>query len=181
MGETVPEKSSPEWSFEGEIVGLLELAAAQIEIAVRESDTPIAELSAVVEALAAQAGRLELEAEQLRRALPARSESLAEEALRLRRQLQRATVALQFHDRLTQRLANARQALKTLASAVDARQQHESADAWHTLRDRLRSQCSMEHERLMFDLLINGASPEEVLAALGEMGPVGAAGNVDLF
>jgi hypothetical protein len=39
----------------------------------------------------------------------------------------------------------------------------------------------MEHERLMFDLLIGGASADEVLVALNTLKSGSSAGHVDLF
>ena len=92
-----------------------------------------------------------------------------------------ASVALQFHDRLVQRLAHAREALEVLAGAVADRHQHHSRADWDRLRDGIRAQYSMEQERVIFDLLVGGASPESVLDTLKNLHDSGAPGHVDLF
>jgi hypothetical protein len=99
----------------------------------------------------------------------------------LRHRARESAVALQFHDRLVQRLEHVRDSLAALGDFVDA-QAHQGPKAdWAGLRSRIRSRYSMEQERVMFDLLVSGATPEQVLHALAELRLGGCAGHVDLF
>lgn len=136
-----------------ELVSLLGLAAAQIEVALRESEGPVATLAEIVTSLGPTTAG------------------------------QEAATALQFHDRLTQRLTHVRDTLAALSEFVDLRGQAGSASAadWDALRNDIRGRYSMEQERVMFDLLVRGATPDEVLGALAEIRTGGAASHVDLF
>jgi hypothetical protein len=136
---------------EEELVSLLGLAASQIEVALHEAEPPVAELAGIVAGLGAGRARAA------------------------------ATTALQFHDRLTQRLTHVRDTLASLAKFLDERAHHGPGSNWERLRSDIRGQYSMEQERVMFDLLIGGATPDQVLHALAEMRTTGAASHVDLF
>jgi hypothetical protein len=90
--------------------------------------------------------------------------------------------ALQYHDRLVQRLSHVRDTLSALAGFLLGRASERGPVAdWDQLRADIRSRYSMEQERLMFDLLVRGASPDEVLRALATLQVGGAASRVDLF
>jgi len=141
----------PAAAGDAQLVSLLGLAASQIEVALREAEPPVAELAEIVAGLGTTA------------------EGSA------------AAAALQFHDRLTQRLTHVRDALAALATFLGERSPQDSGSHWERLRRHIRGQLSMEPERLMFDLLVGGATPEQVLKALAEMRANGAAGHVDLF
>jgi len=141
----------PAFAGEEEVVSLLGLAASQIEVALREAEPSVAELATIVAGLGAT------------------PEGVA------------AATALQFHDRLTQRMTHVRDTLASLAKFLDERSHHGPGSNWDRLRADIRSQYSMEQERLMFDLLVGGATPEQVLEALSEMRTNGAASHVDLF
>jgi len=142
---------TPAFAGEEEVVSLLGLAASQIEVALREAEPPVAELAAIVAGLGATA------------------EGAA------------AATALQFHDRLTQRMTHVRDTLASLAKFLDERAHHGPGSNWERLRADIRTQYSMEQERVMFDLLVGGATPDQVLEALSEMRTNGAASHVDLF
>ncbi|MBS0395985.1 MAG: hypothetical protein JSR54_15290 [Proteobacteria bacterium] len=134
-----------------ELVSLLGLAASQIEVALREAEHPVAELADVVAGLGAGGVGAT------------------------------AATALQFHDRLTQRLTHVRDTLASLAKFLDERSHHGPGSNWDRLRADIRGRYSMEQERVMFDLLVGGASPDQVLEALAELRTSGAASHVDLF
>jgi hypothetical protein len=134
-----------------ELVSLLALAASQIEVALREAEAPVAVLAEIVAGLGPGA------------------------------EAERATTALQFHDRLVQRLSHVQETLASLAKFVGARSHVGPASNWARLRDSIRGRFSMEQERVMFDLLVGGATPDQVLAALTDLRSGGAASHVDLF
>ena len=141
----------PARAADGELVSLHGLAASQIEVALREAEPQVAELAAIVTGLGTT---------------PAGAT---------------AATALQFHDRLNQRLTHVRDTLASLAKFLDECAHHGPGSNWERLRSDIRGQYSMEQERVMFDLLVGGATPEQVLQALAEMRSSGAASHVDLF
>lgn len=142
---------APALAGDVELVKLLGLAASQIEAALREAEPPVAALAGIVARLGETA------------------EGRA------------AATALQFHDRLTQRLTHVRDTLASLARFLGERSPRGPGGGWESLRRDIRGRYSMERERVMFDLLVGGATPDQVLEALAEMRTNGAAGRVDLF
>jgi hypothetical protein len=179
----VPAETRADGVTERELVTMLGLAASQIEVSVRDSEQPVATLGRAVAAIGAAADVLDGSLAQLpdgngcagvRRLLEAQRDAL-------RRRADEAAVALQFHDRLVQRLTHVRDSLAALGEFVDARAHHGPGADWDGLRRRIREQFSMEQERVMFDLLVNGATPEQALRALADHRVGGAAGHVDLF
>jgi hypothetical protein len=166
-----------------ELVAMLGLAASQIEVSLRDSEQPVQTLCRAIASLGAAADVLDGSLAQLpeiescaevRRMLEAQRDAL-------RHRARDSAVALQFHDRLVQRLEHVRDSLAALGDFVDA-QAHQGSNAdWEGLRSRIRSRYSMEQERVMFDLLVSGATPDQVLHALTELRVGGSAGHVDLF
>ncbi len=134
-----------------ELVSLLGLAASQIEVALREAEAPVAALGEVLGGL---------------------GDTPAGRA---------GATALQYHDRLTQRLTHVRDTLAALAEFLSAPGKRSLATDWDQLRADIRARYSMEQERLIFDLLVRGSTPDEVLRALSDLSIGGAAGHVDLF
>lgn len=167
-----------DWSFDAEIVGFVEMARSQIALALREAEAPISELGACIADIGAACRRVARMAGEEGPDALAELESSAD---RIAARLRDASVALQFHDRLAQRLAHAREALEVLAGAVADRHMHHSRADWDRLRAGIRSQYSMEQERVIFDLLVGGATPERVLDTLRNLHDAGAPGHVDLF
>lgn len=155
-----------------ETARFLDLAAAQVEVALREGE---ADLGALTEAFAAIGAELQ----RVRALDPA--PPVASACSRMENQLAVAVVAFQFFDRLSQRLQHVQEALQRIAGIVSDGSDVPGHEAWERLRRNIRASYSMEHERLMFDLLVGGASADEVLAALAALKSGGTAGHVELF
>lgn len=144
-----------------EVVRFLDLTATQLEIALRESEKPVGTIAAAIGELASDMRTLE---EQLPGVGP---------------RLREAVVALQYYDRLSQRLTHVRDGLMLLAGAL----QNPAAGqaAWAPLHERVRSQYSMEQERRIFELAVAGAAPEEFSKALAAHDADAPDDRVELF
>jgi hypothetical protein len=70
---------------------------------------------------------------------------------------QRAMRALQFHDRLSQRITHVRDALARLHASVATGQCGE----WQTINEAIRALYTMEDERQIFDALVTRRLPRE--------------------
>lgn len=136
---------------DGDLATLLALAAAQLDVAIRETEAPVAVLADAVASMGAGS--------------TARA----------------AATALQFHDRLVQKLGHVRDTLASLAAYADRPAAGIAATDWQTLRAAIRERYSMEQEKLMFDLLVGGSSADEVIRALNDLSANGAPGHADLF
>lgn len=180
-----PTQRSADWSPSAEAARFLDLAAAQVEVALREGEADVNALTAAFAEIGAATGELQnVVASALVDPATARLE-LTRQCDLIQQKLGRAVVAFQFFDRLNQRLQHVQDALQRISGLVDGRAEAaapgEDRDAWERLREHIRSTYSMEHERLMFDLLIGGASADEVLVALNTLKSGSSAGHVDLF
>lgn len=176
-----PDIDTESWSFDGEVIAFVDMAKAQIAIALREAEPAVAELGAMVSDVGSVARRLEALATSVRAQDAALAESIASETHALTERARAAAVSLQFHDRLVQRMTHAHDALDVLAGAIADRRRHHRPADWDRLRQQIRARYSMEQERVIFDLLVGGASTEHVVETLRELRESGTPGHVDFF
>ncbi len=178
-----PERAAlqSDWSFDAEIVGFVSMAKAQIAVAMRDADAPVGDLAQLISDIGLSGLQMRAAVATLDDKASTAVAALANEIETLSARVREASVALQFHDRLVQRLTHAHSVLDMLGEVVSDRQSHRSQADWDHLRTQIRSQYSMEHERLVFDLLVGGASPEHVLEALQNLRETSTPDHADIF
>jgi hypothetical protein len=91
-----------------------------------------------------------------------------------------AVVALQFYDKLIQRIQHVRDGLAIPAEVIEAGPQERSA-AWGQLLDQVRDRYSMVEERVLFDFLLRGTGPREMMQALTDLQGASRPGELELF
>jgi len=160
----------------------LELGAAQLDAAVRESDTRVDVLAGTIGMLASDACDLKKLAHQwttesVPADLQARVQRLAEA---IDQQAQAAITALQFYDKLIQRLTHVRDGLAIPADSTTGGAAY-SAPAWDKLLEQVRARYSTVEERVLFDFMMSGLSAEQMLKALSAMRSSVAAGDYEAF
>ncbi|MCU0760395.1 MAG: hypothetical protein MUF07_14520 [Steroidobacteraceae bacterium] len=170
----------------GELRSFLELGAAQLESAMKDSDARMASLASAVSHIVERLAELCA----LVDALPAGGDAGADVAAlhaRLRAvgaelelDARQAVVALQFYDKLIQRITHVRDGLSIPAEVIEAGPQQRSA-AWERLLDEVRSRYSMVEERVLFDFLIRGTGPREMMQALTDLQGASRPGELELF
>jgi hypothetical protein len=129
---------------------LLELAAAQLEVALQNSNSQVERLAGSVAAFA------RLGAEMCAHQDPA----VAAQGVRVVAEAQRALFAMQFHDQLSQRIQHVRDALGDVHDALDA----PAAPCASDLLKAIRARYTMEDERRLFDAVLGslpGAPPAD--------------------
>jgi hypothetical protein len=129
---------------------LLELAAAQLEVALQNSNSQVERLAGSVSAFA------KLGAEMCAHQDPA----VAAQGVRVVAEAQRALFAMQFHDQLAQRIQHVCDALGDLHDALGA----PDAPCASTLLKAIRARYTMEDERRLFDAVLGsvaGAPPAD--------------------
>jgi hypothetical protein len=132
-----------------ELHAVLAVAAAQLELALREAAGP-------VEALGRSLERLGIGVAQLRGALPATAAISQHATCReLSYDLSVCAESLQFYDRLVQHLAHLREFLLGLSGSPDAAgiRGHEQT-SWEDLRARLHRCLISEGQRELLDLIL---------------------------
>ncbi len=167
-----------------ELRRFLELGAAQLDAAMRESDARVDKLACAVTAVSTDARELEMHV----RALDGGN---AEEAQRARQRIKQladalaahvqATItSLQFYDKLIQRLTHVRDGLAipsdSTANAVDPA----GAD-WNSMLEQVRSRYSMVEERVLFDFMMRGLSADQMLKALTGLRASASPGELEVF
>jgi len=161
----------------------LELGAAQLDAAVRESDTRVDVLAGTIGTLASDASELKKHARQLADTDNAPSDVRAQIqrlAEAIDQQAQAAIIALQFYDKLIQRLTHVRDGLAIPADSTAAIAAGASP-SWTKLLEQVRERYSTVEERVLFDFMMRGLSAEQMLKALTAMRSSVAAGEFEAF
>ena len=81
----------------------------------------------------------------------------------MHQQMQRAIVAFQFYDRLTQKLHHVNESLTHLGDLISDASRLYNPGEWNRIQQEIRSNYTMECERLMFDHIMKGATISEAL------------------
>ena len=144
--------SAEDWCQHRATSRLVSLSAALIESAIEEA---MEDIEALTQSF--------LEVAEKTQSLDGVARSLIEDAERvsmdelmahsqiINREVHNAVGKLQLCDRLAQRLGNVRNNLSELAALLSESSQLHSAERWQGFLQRIRSQYTMEEERLMFD------------------------------
>jgi hypothetical protein len=119
---------------------LLELATAQLEVALQNSNSHVAQLATSVDAISKLGAELRSHQDPV----------VAEQGARLLAEALRAMFAMQYHDQLAQRLEHVRDALGDMHDALSA---PVPAPA-RVLLGVIRSRYTMEDERKLFDVVL---------------------------
>lgn len=162
----------------------LELGAAQLDAAVRESDARVDVLAATIGMLASDACELKKLTRQSSAdsaSAPADLQAQAQVqrlAEAIDQQAQAAITALQFYDKLIQRLTHVRDGLAIPADSAAGAAGYE-APTWDKLLEQVRARYSTVEERVLFDFMMSGLSAEQMLKALSAMRSSVAAGEYE--
>jgi hypothetical protein len=150
----------------------LELGAAQLDAAMRESDGRVEQLASTVGCLTTAACELNTLAKQLAAGDGTAPQPLHADIQRLTQLMQAhaqtAITALQFYDKLIQRLTHVRDGLAIPADSIAGGAQARGAN-WSKLLEQVRARYSTVEERVLFDFMLGGLSAEQMLRALSEM------------
>ena len=129
---------------------LLELASAQLEVALQNSNAQVERLAASVDAISRLGAQLRAHENPV----------VAEQGARLLAEALSAMFAMQFHDQLAQRLEHVRDALGDMHDALAA----PVPPPAHALLHAIRLRYTMEDERKLFDVVLGplaGAPTDE--------------------
>ncbi len=150
-----------DWSQIRETLLMLNLAMAQIEMAMKESGSSVEMLTS---AFTGMSGSI-LSVLESARSLPDSPVRQAIEATsnQISARMQEAIIALQFYDRLSQRLSHVCRNLEELSVVVGDPARLYNPAAWHALQQHIRAKYTMEDEKLMFDTLLATGSVEQAL------------------
>lgn len=141
-----------DWSQIRETILMLNLAIAQLEMAMRDSSGSVEVLT---NSFTAMYGHLMgiVEAAQGLPDSPIKT-SIQDLGGSVSSQMQQAIMAFQFYDRLSQRLGHVGHSLEDLSAIVSDSSRLYNPAAWLELQRKIRSKYTMEDEKAMFDTLV---------------------------
>jgi hypothetical protein len=166
-----------------ELRRFLELGAAQLDAAIRESDSRVDKLAGAVTSVATDARELEMQLSNLDSSKPEESARARTRIRQLSDALQShvnlTITSLQFYDKLIQRLTHVRDGLAIPSDSTISGMTH-SAD-WDAMLEQVRSRYSMVEERVLFDFMMRGLSADQMLKALTGLRASASPGELEVF
>jgi hypothetical protein len=170
--------------FAGELRRFLELGAAQLDAAIRESDSRVDKLAGAVTAVATDARELEMQLQALDSPNPSES-GQARQRIRqltdaLASHVQSTITSLQFYDKLIQRLTHVRDGLAIPSDSTVSGAEPAGSD-WNAMLEQVRSKYSMVEERVLFDFMMRGLSADQMLKALTGLRGTASPGELEVF
>jgi hypothetical protein len=141
-----------DWSQVRETILMVNLAIAQLEMAMRDSGGSVEVLTNSFTGMYGNMMGL-VEAVQSLPDSPIKH-SIQELGVNVSGQMQQAIIAFQFYDRLSQRLTHISNSLGDLTGIVIDPARLYNPAAWRELQDSIRSKYTMEDERLMFETVL---------------------------
>ena len=145
------------WCQVRQTVQMLELAAGQIHVAMRDSSVSVEVLMGAFSTMVAQLQGLEARFRE-------QGEGLGAGGYQVSAAMDEALMALQFYDRLAQRLEHVEQSLGHLGELLANPERVASPPAWNELQEAIRSRYTTEEERIMFAAVMGGMPVTEAIA-----------------
>lgn len=182
---TISTAAAPDldWSQVSETVRMLNLAVAQISMAMHEGEDSVESLTG---SFTGMVGNVEEIAQAVTAAdAEERHGAVVSNVLgrcaAVQGGIQQSIIAFQFYDRLSQRLDHVRYALDALAALVSDKSRLFNPTEWDALQQQIRSRYSMQEEQDMFEALLRGASVEQALELVRERLRDGELNDIELF
>lgn len=154
-----------DWNLLRETILMLELAAGQIEHAMKDSNTSVEVLTG---SFTTMAGYLRSMSDVLD-TMPDDGAG-GEKKLEMQRMaenvtgmVQQSIIAFQFYDKLTQRLTHVCHSLASMNDLVADRSRLYSPSEWVALQDKIRSKYTTVEEHALFEAVMEGVPVQEAL------------------
>ena len=154
-----------DWSQVRETVLMLELAAGQVDAAMRDSNSSVQTLTDTFTSMADTLNTIDVALGTLPDTIGngmVKAE-IQENARQVAQKVHQAIIAFQFYDKLVQRLDHVCHSLSGLSGLVSDTGRLYNPQQWSALQELIRSKYTMAEERDMFDAVMAGATVEEAL------------------
>ncbi len=154
-----------DWSQVRETVLMLELAAGQVEAAMKDSNSSVDVLTETFTSLADTLQLIEAAIDTLPDTIGnglVKAE-IQDNTRLVTSKVHHAIVAFQFYDKLAQRLDHVCHGLSGLSSLVVDQKRLYNPQEWKQLQDEILAKYTMVEERAMFDSVLQGATVKEAL------------------
>lgn len=149
-----PDKELSTECFRAETARLLSLSVAQIHLGLSDGDVSIGKVIEFCSEVSAQCEALQNKVD---------SQETAQATEAMNQQIKKAIIALQFYDRLSQRLAHVSSGLEELADLLAMEEMIRKASPWSNLREKLVQQYCLVDEKEVYDYIMQGASVSQAI------------------
>jgi len=154
------------WSQVKETIAMLCLAMAQVEASLHDSNDSVCQLTNSFTGMASDASALCAAVGQIEPGQAVDAETLShlqETAGYMLSRVNQAIVAFQFYDRMTQKLAHVNSSLLKVGDLIGDTNRIFNPREWVQIQDVIKSNYTMECERLMFEQIMHGKTIQEAL------------------
>ncbi len=154
------------WQHARDTVLMLNLAIAQIEISMADGEKSIATLT---ESFIKNAEHVRHVQQSLTSGkLAAKDDNgfvdtLIVEVDELGKGINKATIAFQFYDKLTQRLSHISSSLTQMARLLTDKKRVDNLEEWGEIKEQLKKIYSMVDEKKLFDAILSGVEIHEAI------------------
>jgi len=171
-----------DWSQVSETVRMLNLAVAQIAMAMHEGEDSVVSLTRSFTGMVANVDEIAQAAVGLGDSSEEAVKSqILSRCAEVQGGIQQSIVAFQFYDRLSQRLDHVRFALDSLSGLVADKARLFNPEQWELLQQKIRSRYTMQEEQEMFEALLGGADVDEALEIVRNRLNQGDIDDIELF
>ena len=172
-----------DWTHVREIVRILFLSIAQIEIALRESDDSVEHLTEAFTSMVERENDIARSVEQLHANGNDESacRSIKLNVEEVTRKMQGAIVAFQFYDKLTQRLSHVGSSMEALSTLLEDNERIHEVREWGNLQSAIKSKYSMREEYELFDIVMAGGGVGEAIRHFNELKKDDTHNDIELF
>lgn len=160
-----------DWSQVRETILMLELAVAQIDMAMRESEGSVDVLTNSFTSMVGQVKMIEGATASLPKddgTVQAR-DAILSACQNVTTMMQQTIVAFQFYDKLSQKLSHVTHSIDNLADLISDQRRLYIPYEWVGLQEKIKSKYTMEEERVMFDAIMQGMTVKEALAEFNRL------------
>ena len=179
MKKSTTQQPDLDWSQVQETIRMMNLAVAQMEVSMKEGDESVDTLTDTFSTMVARVQVIEKVVKQKEQ--DDDLDSVIEQCDAVTSEMQRAIVAFQFYDKLTQRLSHVSHTLEALSNLVGDQSKLYNPIEWSLLQEKIKSKYTMPAEHRMFELVMEGMSVEDILKLPPEATVEDTEDDIELF
>ena len=179
MKKSTTQQPDLDWSQVQETIRMMNLAVAQMEVSMKEGDESVDTLTDTFSTMVARVQVIEKVVKQKEQ--DDDLDSVIEQCDAVTSEMQRAIVAFQFYDKLTQRLSHVSHTLEALSNLVGDQSKLYNPIEWSLLQEKIKSKYTMPAEHRMFELVMEGMSVEDILKLPPELAVEDVEDDIELF
>ena len=168
-----------DWSQVRETVLMLNLAVAQLEKTMTEGEESVNTLTDTFSSLIGRIQAISRAAEHL--SDTPEKMTILDNVHPATNKVNKAIIAFQFYDKLSQRLSHVSRSLDALGALIGDPSRLYNPYEWYGLQAMIKSKYTIEQDRRMFEAILSGATLEEALTDVNIEQAESGEGEIELF